>query len=202
MQPRHDAIYRALVTSNVDPTNTGKIRVQCPQVAGLAEIRYAEPVNPYMPTPDTGTTVWLMFNGGDITKPAYFANSLSNVNYLVQDWTSFSLVSGFTGNGNSNGTPQFQVVHEYGSTKVNLRGGINITYPGTNIPNSGTWTTIPSIAVPSARRTLNGACSAASSTTYSLKMDFNTDGSAAIVGTNTSSIQPPWVSLNGLSYFI
>ena len=200
MQPKYNAIYRALVTSTADVTNSGKIRVQCPQIAGLAEIRAAEPVNPTQPVPTVGTTVWLMFSGGDITKPAYFSNS---GNYLVQDWTNFSLVSGFTGNGNSNGTPQFQVVSEYGSLKVNLKGGINITYPSSTIANGGTWSSgFPTIARPSTLRSLIAACSASSSTTLSLKMDFTTSGNATIVGTNTTTIQPPWVSLNGLSYYI
>jgi hypothetical protein len=64
MQPNYNAIYRALVTSNTDATNSGKIRVQCPQIAGLAEIRSAEPVNPQQPIPSVGTIVWLMFSGG------------------------------------------------------------------------------------------------------------------------------------------
>ena len=203
MQPSYDAIYRALVTSTTDATNSGKIRVQCPQIAGLAEIRAAEPVNPQQPVPKVGTTIWLMFSGGDITKPAYFGNSIWNSNFLVQDWTPFTLISGFTGNGNSNGTPQFQVVSEYGSLKVNLKGGINITYPGGNIANSGTWcSTNTGAGQPNTLRTLPGACSAASSTVNSLKLDFRTDGTCAIVGTNSTTNQPPWVSLNGVHYFI
>ena len=204
MQPKYDAIYRALVTSTTDATNSGKIRVQCPQIAGLAEIRAAEPVNPAQPVPKVGTTIWIMFSGGDVTKPAYFGNSVWNSNFLVQDWTNFSLVSGFTANGNNNGTPKFQLVSDYGSLKVNLQGGINITYPSGTIANAGVWTTIPAIAQPSTAslRTLTGACSAASSTAYSLKMDFSSSGNASIVGTNTTTIQPPWVSMNGLSYYL
>lgn len=204
MQPKYDALYRALVTSITDATGAGKIRVQCPQVGGLAEIRAAEPANPGMPLPTVGSTVWIMFSGGDITKPAYFANSVWNSSFLVQDWTNFSLVSGFTANGNNNGTPQFQIVSDYGSLRVNLQGGINITYPSSTIANGGTWTTIPSLARPTTAllRTCTGACSAASSTAYSLKMDFSSGGGASIVGTNTTTIQPPWVSLNGLHYYI
>lgn len=75
MQPSLDALYRAVVTSNTDSTNTGKIRVQCPQVAGSAEIRSAEPINPRMPVPNVNTVVWIGFNGGDVTKPFYVTNS-------------------------------------------------------------------------------------------------------------------------------
>lgn len=74
MQPNFDALYRALVTSTADPTNTGRIRVQCPQLAGIAEIRAAEPANPQEPVPPVGSTVWIAFSGGDITKPVYLTN--------------------------------------------------------------------------------------------------------------------------------
>jgi hypothetical protein len=202
MQPKYDAIYRALVTSNTDSTNSGKIRVQCPQIAGLAEIRSAEPVNPSMPIPKVGSIIWIMFNGGDLTKPAYFGNSLPNTNTLIQDWTNFTLSTGFTGDGNGNGTPQFQVVNEYGSGKVFMRGAVNVTYPSSTIANGGQWAVIPLVAVPTSRRTLTAACSLASSTTESVKNDMNTDHTAIIVGTNTTTIQPPWVSFNGMSYYL
>jgi hypothetical protein len=206
MQPKYDALYRALVTSITDATGMGKIRVQCPQIGGLAEIRSAEPANPGMPVPAVGTTVWIGFSGGDITKPTYLANSIPYIPplVLVQDWTNISLVSGFTNNGNNNGTTQFQVVDEYGSRKVNFQGGINITYPSSTIANGGTFTTLASIARPTnaSLRTLTAACSLASSTFDSLKIDVSSSGAVSIVGTNTTTIQPPWVSLNGLSYYL
>jgi hypothetical protein len=68
-------MYRALVTSIADPTNSGKIKVQCPQISGTAEIRAAEPANPADRLPNVGSTVWISFNGGDLTKPIYFSNS-------------------------------------------------------------------------------------------------------------------------------
>jgi len=85
MQPSFDALYRALVTSNTDATNTGKIRVQCPQIAGSAEIRTAEPANLQMPIPNVGTTVWIGFSGGDVTKPFYFANSSFTTTFLTNN---------------------------------------------------------------------------------------------------------------------
>src|SRR6267142_267220 len=75
MQLSYDAMYRALVTSVADPTNSGKIKVKCPQISGTAEIRAAEPANPADRIPTVGTTVWIAFNGGDLTKPIYFSNS-------------------------------------------------------------------------------------------------------------------------------
>lgn len=201
MQPKYTALYRALVTSTADPTGLGKIKVQCPQISGLAEIKFAEPINPTIPLPRVGTTVWIIFSGGDLTKPAYFSNTSSQV--LIQDWTNFVIASGFTADGNSNGIPQYQVVNEFGSVKVNLQGGIGITYPSGSIANSGTWvTSLPALIIPTTLRTLAAACSASSSTVNSLKADFRTDGTAALLGTNGSTNQPPWASINGLSYYL
>lgn len=74
MQPKFEAMYRALVTSNTDPTNKGLVRLQCPQIGGTVEIRAAEPMNPQEPIPPVGSTVWVGFSGGDITKPFYQTN--------------------------------------------------------------------------------------------------------------------------------
>lgn len=74
MQPKYNSIYRAVVTTNVDSSNSGKIKVQAPQIGGAVEIRAAEPANPQEPVPTVGSTVWLAFSGGDITKPVYYTN--------------------------------------------------------------------------------------------------------------------------------
>lgn len=74
MQPSYDALYRALVTSNVDSAGLNRIKVQCPQIGAAVEIRAAEPANPQEPIPPIGSTVWIAFSGGDITKPIYFTN--------------------------------------------------------------------------------------------------------------------------------
>lgn len=109
MQPKYNAIYRALVTSNVDATNSKKIRVQCPQVAGLAEIRSAEPVDPGIPIPAVGSTVWLMFSGGDITKPAYFGSTAPLMLNSSSTWQTPSYntnwLSSTTFNGSSGNQP-------------------------------------------------------------------------------------------------
>jgi hypothetical protein len=77
MQTNYLGVYRALVTSIADPTGLGKIRTQCPQISGSAELRWAEPVNPGQALPTTGTIVWVAFSGGDLTKPVYFNNSVT-----------------------------------------------------------------------------------------------------------------------------
>ncbi len=114
-------------------------------------------------------------------------------------WTNISLASGFTDNGNSNGTAQYRVVNLFGEPSIMLRGGLNVTYTSGNIANGGiiNSTALPSSARPSTLRTIPVACSAVSSTIASLKLDIQTDGYLKIVGTGGADL-PPWVSLNGV----
>lgn len=115
-------------------------------------------------------------------------------------WKTISLASGFTSNGNSNGAPQYRVVNMFGEDTIMFRGGVAITYDTGGIKNNGTInsTMLPTSARPASRRTVTAACSTVKSDVSSLKLDINTDGSLTIVGTNTTDIKPPWLSLNGL----
>lgn len=93
--------YRAIVTNNVDPTNRGFIKVQCPQVAGLAELNAAEPADKDAPIPNLGDIVWIYFNGGETHKPVYRVTKDPNVWHtptLSTNWNFSSSVVGF-GNG-------------------------------------------------------------------------------------------------------
>jgi hypothetical protein len=93
--------YRAIVTSNVDPTNRGFIKVQCPQVAGLAELNAAEPANKDAPIPNVGDLVWIYFNGGETHKPVYSVTTDPNIWHtptLQPNWNFSTTVVGF-GNG-------------------------------------------------------------------------------------------------------
>lgn len=124
MQHRYSAIYRALVTSTTDSTNSGKIRVQCPQVAGLAEIRAAEPVNSGIPVPAIGSLVWLMFSGGDVTKPAYFGNTAP---FLVADTTTWQTP---TYNTNWAGSTTFNGSANWGTFKYRFDSEDNVWFLG------------------------------------------------------------------------
>ncbi|TVL89731.1 hypothetical protein [Streptomyces sp. SAJ15] len=123
-------------------------------------------------------------------------------------WTTISLAAGYGHNGNSNGNLQYRVVNLFGEQTVMLKGGINVTYPGTPglIANGGvvTGTALPAAARPGALRSLTGACSTTNSDVLSVKIDCRSDGHIEIVGTTSASanpkIQPPWVSFNGLFY--
>jgi hypothetical protein len=120
---------------------------------------------------------------------------------LVQNWTSPTLASGYTGNGNSNGTPQYRVINILGTKFVQWRGGLNLTYSGTTIANSGKPLAAALISDyrPASKRTVTAGCSLASSSLSSLKLDFDTDGTFDVVGTGTG-VLPPWVSLNNVLY--
>ncbi|WP_394436308.1 hypothetical protein [Streptomyces sp. SGAir0957] len=121
-------------------------------------------------------------------------------------WTTVSLASGFTHNGNSNGNLQWRIVNLFGEDTLMLRGGVNVTYSGSpsTIANGGfvTNSALPSAARPTSLRSLTGACSTTNSDVLSVKLDIGTDGRIQIVGTTTSTanprIQPPWVSFNGV----
>lgn len=89
----YNGVYRAIVTSTSDPDNAGKIRTQCPQVSGLAELRWAEPSNPTDSIPVVGSIVWIFFNGGELTKPIYISNSVVN-NTLVGQSNYFQKSTG------------------------------------------------------------------------------------------------------------
>lgn len=118
----------------------------------------------------------------------------------TQSWTTPTLATGYTGNGNSNGTPQYRIVNLFGDQVVMWRGGLSVTYSGGAPVNSGNFLhdTLPTAARPTTTRTVTAACSATSSESLSVKVDFIADGTTKIV--TQASVQPPWVSLNNVMY--
>lgn len=118
----------------------------------------------------------------------------------TQSWTTPTLATGYTGNGNSNGTPQYRVVNLFGDLMVMWKGGLNVTYSDGAPVNSTNFlaSALPSAARPPVKRTVTAACSAASSASLSVKIDFNTDGTTSIV--TQGGVEPPWVSLNNITY--
>ncbi|MGW4076023.1 hypothetical protein ACWELB_21340 [Streptomyces asiaticus] len=120
-------------------------------------------------------------------------------------WTNVPLASGFTHNGNDNGTFQYRVVNLFGEKTVMLQGAINATYSGSNIANGGvlTSTALPSSARPGSLRTVVVPCSDVSSVRITLKLDAQPDGHLKIYGTGTGAdgtSKPPWIGFNGVFY--
>lgn len=52
------------------------VTLRVPQVLGNAESNLAVPALPVSSAPDVGTTVYVMFAGGDVNHPVYFYNAL------------------------------------------------------------------------------------------------------------------------------
>ena len=133
------------------------------------------------------------------------------------EWTDAALATGFTGGGNSNGTVQYRIIPVSTTRMVQWRGGLNVTYPNAapnSIANGGDFlaATLPTDFRPPVRRSLPVACSAASNDLVpTIKVDFNTDGTTQVVGTRRTTatnsytnptIEPSWVSLNGIAYTV
>lgn len=117
----------------------------------------------------------------------------------TQAWTAPALATGYTANGNSNGVPQYRVVNFFGDQVVMWKGGLNVTYSSGNPANGGNFlsTALPAAARPTSLRSVTAACSAVTSSTLSVKADFLSDGTTALVNNGQS---PPWVSLNNIMY--
>jgi hypothetical protein len=131
---------------------------------------------------------------------------------LTTGWTQPTLATGYAHDGNSNGFIQYRIVTIEGVQVVEWRGGLGITYSSNNLQNSGNFLSAALAAAyrPTSLRSITVACSASSSSSLSVKVDFKTDGTTQIVGPTTASsdtyatpvIRPPWLSLNGVRYVV
>jgi hypothetical protein len=116
----------------------------------------------------------------------------------TRSWTTISLASGWTQNGNSQGTFQYRIVNMFGEDTIMFRGGISRTsYPGT-LPAFFTLNAnaLPTSARPSTLRTIVVPCSDVSSDRITLKLDVTTDGWLSLYGVDSVN-KPPWVGFNG-----
>ena len=201
MQTELYGVYRAIVTSVKDPTNSGRVRVKAPQVAGNAELEWAESINPALPVPAVHSVVWVMFNGGYINKPLYVPSDKDE--QIV--WTTASLASGFTHNGNSQGNVQWTTYVMGGQRWVEWRGGMNVNQSGTAgsyvLPSGGEFETFTNDdIIPPSKRVITTAQNYFGGTTPSIKIDFNNDGSCVLIG--SASVETLWVSLNNVRYTV
>lgn len=120
----------------------------------------------------------------------------------TQAWTAPALATGYSNNGNTNGTVRWRKVNLFGETAIMWSGGLGVTYVGggSQPVNNGMFlsTAMPSGARPTSRRTVSAACSGINSDQLSMKVDFNTDGTVQIVA--KGGAEPPWISLNNIMY--
>lgn len=125
-------------------------------------------------------------------------------------WTQPTLATGYAHDGNGNGNVQYRKVTIEGTQYVEWSGGLGITYSSNALQNSGNFLNAALAAAyrPPSLRSTTVACSATSSSSLSVKVDFKTDGTVQIVGPTTASsdtyatpvIRPPWISLNNVRY--
>lgn len=113
-------------------------------------------------------------------------------------WTTISLASPFTQNGNSNGTLQYRLLNISGEESLQLRGAVGraswpTTPAGSYVINQ---TALPSVVRPQTLRTVVIPCSDVASDRITLKLDVRTDGYLEVFGTG-AAVKPPWIGFNG-----
>ncbi|MGW5426892.1 hypothetical protein ACWET9_06645 [Streptomyces sp. NPDC004059] len=113
-------------------------------------------------------------------------------------WTTISLSSGWSQNGNSQGTFQYRIVNFAGEDTIMFRGGISRSSYPSSLPSSFTLNqnALPTSSRPSTLRTIVVPCSDVSSARITLKLDITTDGWLNLYGIQSDS-KPPWVGFNG-----
>lgn len=167
------------------------------KIVGQSVMRFASATarNAAIAAPTAGMTAWL---NSEKQLTVYDGTTWVAVASGSQSWTTVGLVSGFTHNGNSNGTFQYRIVNLFGYDSLMFRGAVNVTYSGTTIPNGGVLNSspLPAAARPTALRTIVIPCSDVSSARITLKLDVQTDGYLKVFGTS-SDTTPPWVGFNG-----
>ncbi|MEU7149223.1 hypothetical protein AB0B15_14475 [Streptomyces sp. NPDC045456] len=195
------------IASLTDAPNAETLAQNLAAMVSRSNMRFASAAarNAAITSPVAGMVAFLtaekLFTGYDGTAWVVLAAGTSA-------WTTIPLASGFSHNGNDNGSAQYRVVNLFGEMTVMLQGGIDITYSGSPavISNGGVITSspLPPAARPGSRRTVPASCSAVTSDSLTLKLDAQSDGHLRIVGTTASNaterITPPWISLAGLFY--
>ncbi|UPZ27610.1 hypothetical protein MUK60_07160 [Streptomyces sp. LRE541] len=115
-------------------------------------------------------------------------------------WTTISLASPFTQNGNSNGTLQYRLLNISGEESLQFRGAVGrSSWPTTPV---GSYTinsaALPAAVRPQTLRTVLVPCSDVASDRIALKLDVQTDGYLVVFGTGTT-VKPPWIGFNGVT---
>lgn len=145
--------------------------------------------------PVEGMQTWLQ----DVNRlEAYDGSAWVAVSTGASAWTTISLNSGFTQNGNSNGNLQYRLLNISGEDSIQFRGAVaRASWPttpaGSYVINS---VALPTNVRPTTLRTVVIPCSDVSSDRITLKLDVRTDGFLEVFGTGTAT-KPPWIGFNG-----
>lgn len=147
--------------------------------------------------PVEGMLTWL----NDVNRlDVYDGSAWVAVSTGTSAWTTIGLASGFTQNGNSNGTLQYRLLNISGEESIQFRGAVNRTSYPSSPPSSYVInnTALPSAVRPSTLRSVLIPCSDTSSDRIALKLDVRTDGYLEAIGFS-SSVKPPWIGFNGVT---
>jgi len=147
--------------------------------------------------PVEGMLTWLQ----DVNRlDLYDGSSWVAVSTGASAWTTISLASGFTQNGNSNGNLQYRLLNISGEESLQFRGAVNRTSYPSSPPVSAVInsTALPAAVRPSTLRTVLMPVSDVNSTRIALKLDVRTDGFLEVFGF-TSTDKPPWLGFNGVT---
>jgi hypothetical protein len=115
-------------------------------------------------------------------------------------WTTISLASGFSQNGNSNGSLQYRLLNISGEESLQFRGAVERSSWPSSPASSYVINSValPTTVRPSTLRTVLIPCSDVSSDRIALKLDVQTNGYLEVFGTGTS-VKPPWIGFNGVT---
>ncbi|WP_069883563.1 hypothetical protein [Streptomyces luteocolor] len=145
--------------------------------------------------PVEGMQTWLQ----DVNRlDVYDGSGWVAVSTGASAWTTISLASGFTQNGNSNGTLQYRLLNISGEESLQFRGAVGRSSYPSSPPSSYVInsTALPSAVRPATLRTVVIPCSDVSSDRITLKLDVRTDGYLEVFGFS-SGVKPPWIGFNG-----
>ncbi|MCK2144916.1 hypothetical protein MWG58_29165 [Streptomyces sp. WAC00276] len=146
--------------------------------------------------PEAGMVTWLT----DVARlEVYDGAAWVSFAFGTNAWKSVPLASGWTNNGNNQGTFQYRVVNLFGERSMFFRGGIaRSSYPSTiPVPFQLNTTAIPADSRPSTLRTISVPCSDSGSSRITLKLDVSTTGWLNLYGISRPNDLPAWVGFNG-----
>ena len=66
-------VHRAVVLTTADPAGAGRVRLKIPHIFGDTPTDWVEPHLKGGQIPKPGSTVWVLFQGGDTSKPVWLA---------------------------------------------------------------------------------------------------------------------------------
>lgn len=144
-------------------------------------------------------TTWTS-NAGTATLDAN-CNFDANNYRITQPAITPTLNTGWTNNGNSEGTVTVRIINILGQQFAQWSGGFVPAYSGSNLTPSASFllAALPAAYRPSGNRSVIAATSTNSSSQSYVRLTFLADGTT-LVAVLTSDVNKAWVSLNGLTY--